>query len=121
MGMAAPFLELRNIIPSYQGAAILDDKSRLIASDSEFSFSADLAAIGALLAPGLVHAAALFSKWGMGVFLPATLTLASEELSILVHKFGAADKSRLLLVRLANPSDAAMARRLVASVSAKHT
>jgi hypothetical protein len=115
-----PFLEFRNIVPSYQGAALLDDKSRTILSDSEYPSSAELAGVGALLATALVHTATMFTKWGMGAAtLPAQLILASENSAILVHKFGQPAAPRLLLIRLANPSDVAVARRLVASASAK--
>lgn len=116
-----PFLEFRNIIPSYQGATLLDDMAKVILGDSESSYSADLAAIGGMLAPVLVRGATLLSKWGMDPVAPATLTLASEDLAILVHRFGPAGNARLLVVRLANPSDAPVARRLVASASAKLT
>lgn len=118
-GLLAPFLKFRNIIPSYQGAAILDDESRMIVYDSDYPFSADLASIGEILAPILVHARTAFSTWGMTATAPATLTLTSEELAILVHKSGPADESMLLVVRLANPSDVPVARRLVASASTK--
>jgi len=120
-GLLAPFLKFRNIIPSYQGAAILDDKSRMIVYDSDYPSSANLADIGEILSSILVHAGAAFSKWGMNATIPATLTLASEDLAILVHKSGPADELMLLVVRLANPSDVPVARRLVASTSTKGT
>lgn len=121
-GLLKPFLEFRNIIPSYQGAALLDDRSAMIISDSEYSSSADLVAIGGFLAPALGQAAALFSNWGMGTApLPAQLILASEDAAILAHKFGPAAHPRLLLIRLANPAEVPVARRLVASASAKLT
>lgn len=120
-GLLAPFLKFRNIIPSYQGAAILDDKSRMIVYDSDYPSSANLASIGEILSSILVHAGTVFSKWGMNATVPATLTLASEDLAFLVHKSGPADELMLLVVRLANPSDVPVARRLVASTSAKVT
>jgi len=115
------FQEFRNIIGSYQGAALLDGKTRMIASDTASSASGDLATAGGLLAPVLADAAILCSKWGMGSGLPATVILASEDLAILVHKFGPADNARLLAVRLGNPGDAGVARRLVSGASAKLT
>lgn len=118
-GLLALFLEFRNIIPSYQGAAILDDESRMILSDSEYPLSADLAGIGEILAPILVDARTVFSQSAISDTVSGTLALASENLAILVHKLFPADKSRLLVVRLANPADVPVARRLVASVSAK--
>lgn len=120
-GLLAPFLAFRNIIPSYQGAAILDDKFKMIIYDSDYPGSTDLAGLGEILAPILAHAGTLFSKWGMNATVPATLTLASDDLAILVHKSDPADELMLLVVRLANPSDVPVARRLVASASAKHT
>jgi hypothetical protein len=63
----------------------------------------------------------MLSKWGMNATIPATLTLASEDSAILVHKSGTADKLMLLVVRLSNPSDVPVARRLVASAAAKFT
>ncbi len=119
--LLAPFLKFRNIIPSYKGAAILDDESRLIVYDSDYPFSADLAGIGEILAPILVHARTVFSKRGMNAAVPATLTLTSQDLAILVHKSGPADESMLLVVRLENPSDVPVARRLVTSASTKLT
>ncbi len=118
-GLLAPFLAFRNIIPSYQGAAILDKESRMIVYDSDFPSSTDLAGVGAILAPILVHVGRLISQWGMGATVPATLTLTSEDQAILVHKSGPADELMLLVVRLANPSDVPIARRLVASASTK--
>lgn len=118
-GLSAIFQEFRNIIPSYQGAAILDDRSRLLLSDTGFSFSAELAGVGENLATILVHAATLFSKWGGKASVPATLTFASENLAILVHKFGPADKLIVLVVRLGDPGDVFAARRLAGSASAK--
>ncbi len=119
-GLLAPFVKFRNIIPSYQGAAILDDKARMIVYDSDYPSSAGLAGSGEILASILVHAGTVFSKWGMNATLPATLTLASEDLAILVHKSGPADELMLLVVRLA-PADVPVARRLVASASTKRT
>lgn len=116
-GMPAPFLEFRNIIPSYQGAVLLDEKSRVLVGDAEFPSSAELAGVGEILSPILERAGNVYGQ--SNSTLPATLTLASEELAILVHKFGPAIKPRLLVVRLANPSDVPVARRLAASVSAK--
>ncbi len=120
-GLLAPFLQFRNIIPSYQGAAILDDKSKMIVFDSDYSLSAELGNIGEILAPILVHAGKVFSKSGSGAATPGTLTLTSQNVAILVHKFGPADESMLLVVRLANPSDEPVARRLVASASPRFT
>jgi hypothetical protein len=119
--LLAHILGFRNIIPSYQGAAILDGESRMIVCDSELPLSADLADIGEILAPILVHAGTMLSTWGMNDTIPATLTLASEGSAILVHKSGSVDKLMLLVVRLANPSDVPVARRLVASAAAKFT
>lgn len=119
--LLASFGELRKIIASYQGAALLDAQAKMIACDSESPQSAALADVGESLAPLLAQAATLFSKWGMGATLPAHVTLASEELAILVYQFGPPDKARLLVVRLANPSEVAVARRLVASASARIT
>ncbi len=118
-GLLAPFLGFRNIISSYQGAAILDENSKMIVYDSDYPLSADLAAIGEILAPILVNAGAVFSKWGMNATVPSTLTLTSEDSAILVHKSGPADELMLLVVRLANPSDVPVARRLVASATTK--
>lgn len=118
-GLLAPFLAFRNIIPSYQGAAILDSESKMIVYDSDFPSSTDLAGVGAILAPILAQAGALFSQWGMNAAATATLTLTSENLAILVHKSGPADELVLLVVRLADPSDVPIARRLVASASTK--
>jgi len=118
--LAAAFLQFRNIIPSYQGAALFDDKSRMILGDSGYSLSADLGAVVQALAPILAQAAAVFSKWGINAAGPGTVTLSSENLAILVYKFGPG-QSRQLMVRLQNPSDAAVARRLVASASARLT
>lgn len=120
-GLLAHILGFRNIIPSYQGAAILDHESRMIVCDSEFPSSADLAGIGEILAPIMAHAGTMLSKWGMNATIPATLTLASEDSAILVHKSGSADKLMLLVVRLANPSDVPVARRLIASAAVKFT
>lgn len=120
-GLLAHILGFRNIIPSYQGAAILDHESRMIVCDSEFPLSADLAEIGEILAPILAHAGTMLSKWGMTATIPATLTLASEDSAVIVHKSGSADKLKLLVVRLANPSDVPVARRLVASAAVKFT
>ncbi|HEY5994086.1 MAG TPA: CHC2 zinc finger domain-containing protein [Gallionellaceae bacterium] len=115
--MAAPFRELRNLIPSYQGAALLDEKFKKLLADNDFPYSADLAAIGEILAPILERAGNVYSQ--SSSTLPATLTLASEDLAILVHQSGPVGKTRLFVVRLANPDDLPVARRLVASASAK--
>jgi hypothetical protein len=88
-------------------------------ADTEYPRSADLAAVGGMLAPLLEQAGIVYSQ--SNSTLPATLTLESEDSAILVHKFGTLAKSRLLVVRLANPSDLPVARRLVASASAKLT
>ncbi|HEY0666457.1 MAG TPA: CHC2 zinc finger domain-containing protein [Gallionella sp.] len=118
-GLLAHVLGFRNIIPSYQGAAILDHESRMIVCDNEFPLSADLAEIGGILASIQEQAGALLSKWGMTATMPSTLTLASEDSAILMHKSGSADKLKILVVRLANPSDVPVVRRLVASAAAK--
>lgn len=119
-GLLAPFLEFQKIIPSYQGAAILDNESRMIVYDSDYPSLDDLAGIGEILGPILVHAGTAFGKLGMnGGTVPATLALSSEISSFLVHKSGPADELMLLVVRLANPSDVPVARRLVASASTK--
>lgn len=117
--LLSPLLGFRNIVPSYQGAAILDGESKMIVCDSEYPASAELADIGKMLSPILMHTEALFSKWGMNASIPATLTLASESLAFVVHKSGPANKLMQLVVRLENPSDVPVARRLVVSASAK--
>ncbi len=116
-GPAASFTDFRNIIPSYQGAALLDERSKAIAVDTSFSFSAELVGVAEILAPILERAGNVYGQ--SNATLPASLTLASEELAILLHKFGQAAKPRLLVVRLANPSEVPVARRIVASASAK--
>lgn len=118
-GIAASFLDFRNIIPSYQGAALLDDKSEAIAVDAAYSFSADLAGVGKVLAPILERAGNVYGQ--SNATLPATLTMASDELAVLLHKFGQTARPKLLVVRLANPSEVPVARRIVASVSEKLT
>jgi hypothetical protein len=118
-GLLAPFLRFRDIIPSYQGAAILDHQSKMMVFDSDYAFSADLAGTGEILAPVLAQATAVLAQSGNNISEPCTLTFASDELAILMHKFSPADESMVLMVRLANPSDMPIARRLVASASAK--
>ncbi|HEY6093840.1 MAG TPA: hypothetical protein VIU93_02695 [Gallionellaceae bacterium] len=115
----ATFLEFRNITPSYQGAALLDREARMMFCDTEFASSAELAGTGETLAPILAHAEAAFAQWSMNAGAPAVLTLSAEGLAILVHKFGPADNFRLLVVRLANPAEVPVARRLIASVATK--
>lgn len=110
---------LRNLIPSYQGAALLDEQARMIFCDTEYPYSAELAGIGEILAPIFEQAGVVYSQ--SNTTLPGTLTLAAEDLAIVVHKFGSTGKVRLFVVRLGNPSDVAVARRLMVSASAKFT
>lgn len=112
-------LALRNLIPSYQGAALLDEQARMIFGDTEYPLSAELAGIGEMLAPIFEQAGVVYSQ--SNTTLPGTLTLSSEDLAILVYKFDVTGKARLFVVRLANPADVAVARRLVVSASAKFT
>lgn len=118
-GPAASFTDFRNIIPSYQGAALLDNQSKAIAVDTALPLSAELVGVGEILAPILERAGNVYGQ--SNATLPATLTMASDELAILLYKFGQTAKPRLLVVRLANPSEVPVARRIVASVSAKLT
>ncbi len=117
--LMACFLECRNFIPSYQGAAVLDEQSRMIACDSEHPLSASLSGVGEMLAPILALAGTAFSKWGMDNTLPASLTMASEDSAIVAHKSGSADKLMLLVVQLKNPADMPVARRLISSAAIK--
>lgn len=112
--------KFRSIVPSYQGAAILHDASQsVILSDTEYTSSADLAAVAEALRPILLHAGTVFSDPGMQRAIPATLSLASEDQAILAHRFGEpGDKSMLLVVRLGNPSEVPVARRVMSSVFA---
>ncbi len=114
--LLARFLQYRDVIPSYQGAAVLDGQAKLIASDSDFPLSSNLTGIGETLTPVLAHVGTLLPKNGASA-LPATLTFASDDLAIVAHQSGTADKALLLLVQLANPADVPVTRRLVTTAS----
>lgn len=111
-------VKFRNIIPSYEGAAVQNDASRqILFSDSEFPFSAELGELADMLWPLLANAGTVFPEPGRNRAKANTLSLASEEFAILGHKFGRERNDLMLLVvRLGNPSELPVARLVVNSV-----
>jgi hypothetical protein len=116
----ARVIRFRNIIPSYQGATLLNAASKnIILSDIEYPLSSGLNEIATELRPIFTHAGAVFPGSNARGAMPGTLSLASADQAILAHVFGeTAEQSMLLVVRLGNPTELPVARRVVNSVFA---
>ncbi len=111
-------VKFRKIIPSYQGAAVQNDASRqIVFADDEFPLSLELAEVADMLWPILAEAGTVFPEASQNHAMANTLSLASDEFAILGHKFGRARSDvMLLVVRLGNPSELPVARRVINSV-----
>lgn len=116
--LVARLIKFRSIIPSYQGATVLNAASKnIVLSDVEYPLSAELEEIAAVLRPILTHVGTVFPGSGAPGAEPGTLSLASDDQAILAHAFGEPnDESMFLVVRLGNASELPVARRVLNSV-----
>lgn len=116
--MMTRLVKFRNIIPSYQGAAVQNDESRhIVFADDEFPLSAELGELAEMLWPIITHAETVFPEARQDQVMANTLSLASDEFAILGHKFGRARSDvMLIVVRLGNPSELPVARYVINSV-----